>query len=173
MFTNFYCVVRPSGTFGTVDGARELAAIPRSATFDIQSRGAGKKRVVVGGPKGIAHRLRPLVGDVIRPSPSRTPTDGADVEVRAYRWTGDEATTTKFNPVADVILSLDYPGRGDGRGLGFGTDDELLVLTDARPEDRASPVDRPTIKNPAKKKQRFSAEFYSENMKFGLVETDA
>ena len=173
MFTNFYCVVRPSGTFDTVDGAGELAAIPRSATFDIQSRGAGKKRVVVGGSKGTAHRFRPLVGDAIRPSPSQTPTDGADVEVRAYRWTGDEAATTRFNPVADVTLSLDYPARGDGHGLSFGPDDDLRVLTDALPADHPSAADRPTLQKPTGKKQGTSPVFYTEQVKLSIKNSDA
>lgn len=172
MFTNLYCVIRPSGTFNTVNGDAESAAvIPRSATLDIQSRGVGKKRVVVGGSKGIAHRFRPLVGDVIRPSPSQGLADSADIEVRAYRWTGDDATTIKFNPVADVTLSLDYPGRGDGHGLSFGPDDDLRVLTDALPDPNAT--DRPTLQKPPRKKQRISPVFYSEQVKLSIKKSDA
>jgi hypothetical protein len=158
MFTSFYCVVH---------------VIQRSAAFDILSKGAGKKRIVVDASKGIAHRFRPLVGDVIRPSPPQHPTDSADVEVRAYRWTGDEASTTKFNPVADVTLSLDYPARGDGHGLSFGPDDDLRVLTDALADDHSSAADRSTLqKPPRKKKHGISPVFYSEQVKLSIKKSD-
>ena len=157
MFTNFYCVVH---------------VIQRSAAFDILSKGASKKRIVVDASKGIAHRFRPLVGDVIRPSPPQHPTDSADVEVKAYRWTGDEATTTKFNPVADVTLSLDYPGRGDGHGLSFGPDDDLRVLTDDLPDDHPSAADRPTLQKPPRKKHGISPVFYSEQVKLSIKKSD-
>lgn len=160
MFTNFYCVVQSS--------AWSLNA----AAFDILRRGADKKRIVVDASKGIAHRFRPLVGDVIRPSPSQHASGGADIEVKACRWTGDEATTIKFKPVAEVTLSLNYPGRGDGQGLGFGTDDELLVLKDAFSGTHPGSVHRPTIKKPTRKKQRFSAELYVEKMTFNIKEYD-
>ncbi len=157
MFTNFFCVVQSS--------ARSFNA----AAFDILGRGAAKRGIVVDASKGIAHRFRPLVGDVIRPSPSQYPTDSADIEVIVYRLTGDEATTTKFKPVADVALSLNYPRRGDGQGLGFGTDDKLLVLEDALP-DHSNPVGRPRIKKPARKTKRFGTEIYVEHMTFNIKE---
>lgn len=177
MFTNVYCVVQSSAWIFNVVAHRPYGknfdVVHRSAAFDILSRGADKKGLVVDMSKRIAHCFRPLVGDVIRPSHFRSPAnaDGADIEVKAYRWTGDEATTTKFKPVADVTLSLNYPRRGDGQGLGFGTDDKLLVLEDAFPELHP-PIYRPTIKKSTRKKQRFGAGFYSETVKLNINKHD-
>jgi hypothetical protein len=156
MFTNFYCVVQsaawidkvsvPQFWDGYCTGSKVHDVVHRSAAFDILSRGADKSGIVVDRSEGNAHYFRPLVGDVIRPSylQVQVGADGADIEVEVYRWTGDEATTTKFKPVADMYLSFNYPRRGDGQGLGFGTDDKLLPLKDAFPEFRPGPQYGPT-----------------------------
>jgi hypothetical protein len=144
MFTNFYCVVRsspwiwkmdiPQYWYGNVTGLKTYDVVNRSAKFDILSKGGPKKGIMVDLSEGFAHYFRPLVGDLIRPSYLQVGADGADIEVEVYRWTGDEATATKFKPVADVTLSRSYPVRGDAQGLSFWMDDDLLTIKDAYPE---------------------------------------
>jgi hypothetical protein len=172
MFTNLYCVVSSAAwKFNAAAyrpyGIEDFNVVHRSAAFDIVSgRGADRSGIVVDRSAGSAHHFRPLVGDVIRPSFAGYGTDGADIEVEIYRWTGDEATAITFKPIGDVYLSFDYPQRGDGQGLGFGTGDKFLVLADAYPEWHSGPKYGPT-------KQRFDAVFYSEHMNFNLSEPDA
>lgn len=163
MFTNFYCVVSsspwiskvtmPDYLYGTHN--KEVDVVHRSAAFDILSRGADKIGLLVDLSEGIAHYFRPLVGDVIRPSDLQLGSDGADIEVTVYRWTGDEATATQFKPVADVFLSRHYPASGgQAQGLGFGTADELLLLADAFPELRPGPVYGPPVPRETRKGRR-------------------
>ena len=162
MFTNFYCVVCSSPWIWKMQipqypsGFKEYDVVNRSATFDILSRGGDKTGILVDLSEGNAYYFRPLVGDVIRPSDFQTGSDGADLEVTVYRWTGDEATATQFKPVADVFLSRNYPqnGRGQGQGLGFGTDDKLLLLADAFPELRPGPVYGPPVPRKTRKGRR-------------------
>jgi len=164
MFTTSYCVVSSSPWISKVTmpdylyGTRHkvVDVVNRSATFDILSRGGDKSGLLVDLSEGNAYYFRPLVGDVIRPSDFQTGSDGADIEVTVYRWTGDEATATQFKPVAGVFLSRNYPqnGRGQGQGLGFGTDDKLLLLADAFPELRPGPVYGPPVPRKIRKGRR-------------------
>ncbi len=142
MFTNLYCVINSAAWIAKLNDDPKYDVVLRSAVFDILSRGADKIGIVVDRSKGFAHYFRPLVGDVIRAS--SMPADKADIEVVVYRWTGDEVTATNFKPVGGVFLSYEYPRRGGGQGLGFGSDDELIVLKDAYPEWHSGPTYGPT-----------------------------
>jgi hypothetical protein len=175
MFTNLYCVVSSAAWISKVDvpqywngvytGYKVDDVVHRSAAFDIVSRrGADKNGIVVDRSEGNAHYFRPLVEDVIRPSFSSCGTDGADIEIEVYRWTGDEATATKFKPLGDVYLSLAYPQRGDGQGLGFGTDDKLLVLADAFPEWHSGPKYGPTIEELTGKPSKYEESEYEDKI---------
>lgn len=161
MFTNFYCIVQSSPwishdsiatradwhtdrlarTSELIDG---YDGVNRSAQFDLLSRGGAKKGILVDRSAGNAYWFRPMVGDLIRPSASQTRADGADLEVDIYRWTGDEATATKFKPLAAATLSYSYPLRGEAQGLSFWMDDDLLLLKKAYPQ----PAQQAPIKNP-------------------------
>lgn len=157
MFTNFYCVIQSS--------ARSF----NPAAFDILCRAAAKKSIIVDASKATDHRFRPLVGDVIRPSLSQYLGSAAEIEVRIYRWTGDEATTTRFKPVAALTLSPHYPAHGDGQGLEFHTYDKLVVLDDTHPDQ----VIRPTTMKPTRKKRRFDTTLYVEQVRFNMSKDDS
>lgn len=158
MSTSFYCIVQSSPRISRskryADHLRRTVVdefVHRSATFDILSRGGDKLGIVVNRSDGIAHYFRPLVGDVIRIS--RLGVGSADIEVDVYRWTGDEATTTTFSPLAVIYVSQFYPQFGTAQGLGFGPDD-WVALKDAYPEERGGPKYGPTTEELTGKRDR-------------------